>query len=69
MQKAARNAHLSAKWSQMIIPRAQKITNKSYRDQKIPYLYDQAFTVNLLELGTGAMWIRLDYLDGRFSSL
>ena len=51
MQKAARNAHLSAKLSQMIIPRAQKITNKS------------------LELGTGAMWIRLDYLAGRFSSL
>ena len=69
MQKAARNAHLSAKWSQMIIPRAQKITNKSYRDQKIPYLYDQAFTVKRLELGTGAMWIRLDYLAGRFSSL
>ena len=69
MQKAARNAHLSAKLSQMIIPRAQKITNKSYRDQKIPYLYDQAFTVKRLELGTGAMWIRLDYLDGRFSSL
>ena len=51
MQKAARNAHLSAKLSQMIIPRAQKITNKS------------------LKLGTGAMWIRLDYLAGRFSSL
>ena len=51
MQKAARDAHLSAKLSQMIIPRAQKITNKS------------------LELGTGAMWIRLDYLAGRFSSL
>ena len=66
MQKAARNAHLSAKLSQMIIPRAQ---NKSYRDQKIPYVYDQAFTVKRLELGTGAMWIRLDYLAGRFSSL
>ena len=52
-------------WAKWLFPCTKNYKQKLQR----PYLYDQAFTVKRLELGTGAMWIRLDYLAGRFSSL
>ena len=56
-------------WAKWLFPVHKKLQTKVTETKKMSYLYDHAFTIKRLELGTGAMWIRLDYLAGRFSSL